>query len=246
MIQKFFEFKQKDLEPVKSFYLKDNLNPKVWEGMEINSEVREKLLKIAQDFWNDLELEVEVKDIILTGSLANYNWHEKYSDFDLHIVINFNDVDENVELVSKYLDEIKKNWNSLHDIKIEGFDVEIYVQDEKEPHTSTGVFSLLNNTWNIKPIKKEFVPDEKAITDKAKSIMLKIDNLEEKMDEMPHEEFKEKAKKIWNKIKDFRKQSMEEKNEFGLGNLIFKTLRRNQYIGKIIDLKRKSYDQQFK
>lgn len=246
MIQKFFEFKQEDLEPVKSFYLKDELNPKVWEGMEIKPEIREQLLKIAQDFWIDLELETEVKDIILTGSLANYNWSEKYSDFDLHIVIDPSEIDENTELVSKYLDEVKKNWNILHDIKIVGFDVEIYVQDWKEPHTSTGIFSLLNNTWNVKPTKKEFIPDEKMISDKAKSIMLKVDSLEERVNEMSHEEFTGKVKKVWDKIKDLRKQSMEEKKEFGLGNLVFKVLRRNNYISKIVDLKRKSYDQQFK
>jgi hypothetical protein len=31
-----------------------------------------------------------------------------------------------------------------------------------------------------------------------------------------------------------------------MGNLVFKFLRRNGYVGKIIDLKRKSYDNQFK
>jgi hypothetical protein len=246
MIQKFFEFKQEDLDPVKSFHIKDELNSKVWNGFKIKTEVREQLLKIAQDYWESLELEVEVKDIILTGSLANYNWDSRYSDYDLHIVINFKDVDDNIELVKKYLDESKKNWNDIHDIKIKGFDVEIYVQDESGPHVSSGIFSLLNNRWIIKPEKKDFEPDEKMIANKAKSIMLKVDSLEEKIDTLPHDEFNEKAKKIWKKIKDLRKQSLEEGSEFGLGNLVFKTLRRNNYIKKIIDLKRKSYDQQFK
>lgn len=246
MIIKFLEFKQEDLEPVKSFHVKETLNPKVWDNFEIKDEIREQLLKIAQDYWNSLELEADVKNIILTGSLANYNWDNKYSDFDLHIVIDFRDIDDNVELVKKYLDESKKNWNDLHDIKIQGFDVEIYVQDENEPHTSSGIFSLLNNKWIVKPTKKDFEPDEKMISDKSKSIMLKIDSLEESIDNISHDEFDRKAMKIWKKIKDLRKQSMEEGNEFGLGNLIFKTLRRNNYIKKIIDLKRKSYDQQFK
>jgi hypothetical protein len=246
MLQKFFEFKQEDLDPIKSFYIKDELNPKVWNNGKINQDVREDLLKIAQDFWSDLELEAEVKDIILTGSLANYNWHQKYSDYDLHIVIDFADVDENVELVSKYLDEVKKNWNRQHDIKIEGFEVEVYVQDWKEPHASSGVYSLLNDKWNVKPTKKNFKPDEKTIGDKAKNVMLMVDDLEENIDEMPYDEFNTLLKKVWKKVKDFRKKGLEDGDEFSIGNLVFKTLRRNNYISKIMELKRKSYDQQFK
>jgi len=245
MIQKFFEFKQEDLDPVKSFHLKEELNPKIWNNFTIKEEVRKQLLKIAQDFWQDLELEVEVKDIILTGSLANYNWDPKYSDYDLHILINYAEVDENTELVQKYLDEVKKNWNNQHDITIEGFDVEIYVQDENEPHTSTGIFSLLNNKWKVKPTPKEFTPDEKMIERKAKNIMLMVDNLEENINEMKYEEFSKVIKRVWKKIKKLRKIGLE-KGEFGLENLVFKVLRRNSYIKKIMDLKRKSYDQQFK
>jgi len=48
--QKFFEFNQKDLEPIKSFYLKDELNPKLWKDFKLDGEVRENLLTIARDF----------------------------------------------------------------------------------------------------------------------------------------------------------------------------------------------------
>ena len=87
--QKFFEFNKKDLEPIKSFYLKDELNSKLWEGFEIDSEIRENLLKIGQDFFETIDVKCEVKDIALCGSLCNYNWSEKYSDYDLHIIIDF-------------------------------------------------------------------------------------------------------------------------------------------------------------
>ena len=128
-LTKYLEFVQADLEPVKSFHIKDELNPKVWGGEEINQEVREQLLKIAQDFYDGVELEADVKNIILTGSLANYNWSEKYSDYDLHILIDFKDINEDVELVKKYVDSAKNVWNGLHDIKIAGYEVEVYIQD---------------------------------------------------------------------------------------------------------------------
>ena len=213
---KYFEFNQGDLDAVKSFRVKDELNPKIWTDFEINSEVREDLLKIAQDFYGSTDLQADVDDIILTGSLSNYNWSEKYSDYDLHILINFTQVNESVELVKKYADSVKKIWNDAHDIKIKGYEVEVYIQDVSEPHTSTGVFSLLNNKWKVKPERVEFEPDEDMIEEKGKSVMMLVDDLEEEVDEL------------------------------SLGNLVFKLLRRNGYIEKIMKLKKKSYDKQFK
>jgi hypothetical protein len=50
MIQKYFEFVKSDLDPIKSFYIKDELNPKVWKVWYINENVREALLKM-RDFY---------------------------------------------------------------------------------------------------------------------------------------------------------------------------------------------------
>ena len=244
---KYFEFNQDDLDAVKSFRIKDELNPKIWTDFEINSEVREDLLKIAQDFYGSTDLQADVDDIILTGSLSNYNWSEKYSDYDLHILINFTQVNESVELVKKYADSVKKIWNDEHDITIKGYEVEVYIQDVSEPHTSTGVFSLLNNKWKVKPERVEFEPDEDMIEEKGKSVMMLVDDLEEEVDEDKYESFLEKLQKVWDKVKNYRKSGLEsEGGELSLGNLVFKLLRRNGYIEKIMKLKKKSYDKQFK
>lgn len=244
---KYFEFNQGDLDASKSFRIKDELNPKIWTDFEINSEVREDLLKIAQDFYGSTDLQADVDDIILTGSLSNYNWSEKYSDYDLHILIDFSQVNESVELVKKYADSVKKIWNDEHDITIKGYEVEVYIQDVSEPHTSTGVFSLLNNKWKVKPERVEFEPDEDMIEEKGKSVMMLVDDLEEEVDEDKYESFLEKLQKVWDKVKNYRKSGLEsEGGELSLGNLVFKFLRRNGYIEKIMKLKKKSYDKQFK
>jgi DNA-binding Lrp family transcriptional regulator len=244
---KYFEFNQQDLEASKSFRVKDELNPKIWDDFKIDDEVREDLLKIAEDFYASTDLEADVEDIILTGSLANYNWSEKYSDYDLHILIDFTNVNDAVELVKKYVDSAKSIWNKEHDIKIKGYEVEVYIQDVSEPHKSTGVFSLLNNKWNVKPEEFDFEPDEDMIAEKGKSVMMMVDELEEQVDEDKYDAFMEKVQKVWEKVKNYRKSGLEsEGGELSMGNLVFKFLRRNGYIGKIIDLKRKSYDNQFK
>ena len=137
-MKRYFEFVQADLEPIKSFQLKDELNPKIWTDFEINEEVREDLLRIAQDFYNSTTLEADVKDVVLTGSLSNYNWSEKYSDYDLHILIDFKEVNEDIELVKKYVDAAKNNFNKEHDIHIKGYEVEVYIQDVSEYTISNG------------------------------------------------------------------------------------------------------------
>jgi hypothetical protein len=245
-VNKYFEFVQSDFDPIKSFYIKDELNPKLWKNFEINQEVRESLLKIANDFYQAADINADIKDIILTGSLSNYNWSEKYSDYDLHILINLSDVNEDVVLVKKYVDSAKNSWNKNHDIKIRGYEVEVYIQDKSETHKSSGVYSLLKDKWIVRPEKVEFTPDDKAIKEKAKSIMMSVDDLEDEINENKYDSFSEKISKVWDKIKNFRKSGLEEEDgELSIGNLIFKLLRRNGYIEKILTLKRKSYDQQF-
>ena len=250
---KYFEFNQQDLEPIKSFYLKDELNTKLWDDFKLEDEVREQLLTIAQDFYEKVELSADVVDIVLAGSLCNYNWSEKYSDFDLHVIIDFDDVDDNFELVEKACDYAKKVWNAQHDIKIKNYEVEIAIQDNDDLDKAIeggrmgGVFSLLNNRWIKRPERVDFEPDEKLISEKAKTIMMSVDDIEEESEEDKYEAFDEKISKVWKKIKDYRQSGLEsESGEYSVGNLVFKLLRRNGYVGKIMELKRKVYDNQFK
>jgi hypothetical protein len=251
-IRKYFEFVKSDFDAIKSFYIKDELSQKVWDDFKLKDEIKEQLITIGQDFFEKTEIEVDVKDIVFCGSLCNYNWSEKYSDFDLHIIIDFNDVNEDYELVEKLCDYAKKMWNSQHDIKIKGYDVEIAIQDENDLSETLkttrmgGVYSLLNNKWIKKPNKVEFEPDENLIKEKSKTLMMKIDDIEES-DNIDYDDLKEKTDSVWKKIKDFRKSGLEsESGEFSIGNLVFKLLRRNGYISKIMELKRKTYDKQFK
>lgn len=245
-LNKFFEFVQADLEPVKSFHIKDELNPKVWDGFEMREEIKEQLLTISNDFYEGTGLEANIEDIILTGSLANYNWSEKYSDYDLHILIDFKDVNDDVDLVKSLVDGYKNIWNGLHDIHIQGYEVEVYIQDINEPHKSSGIYSIYNSEWTVVPSKVDFIPDEEDIKEKAKTAMALVDELEEQVDLDNYEDFIEKLKRVWEKIKNFRKSGLEsEGGEYSTGNLVFKLLRRNGYIGRLLKLKRLSYDKQF-
>ena len=217
------------------FPIHDTLNKHIWDELQLKEEVREKLLKISQAFLDFLKIDTEIKDVRLTGSLANYNY-SKYSDLDLHIVLDFSEVDENLELVSEYLRSKKKIWNDLHDIKIKGYEVEVYPENINEKHFSTGVYSVLNDEWIEQPEKDiDKHLDVQTIVDKVESL---VDKIEDASGDL------EKLKKAKEKIINMRKAGLEEGGEYSIENLAFKVLRRGGYIGDLNQQINKIYDDQ--
>lgn len=249
-IKNLLEYVKGDFEPIKSFYLKDTLNKKIWCDFEIDDDVREKLIVIAEDFYDNTKLSANIKDIVLIGSLCNYNWSDKYSDYDVHIIVDFKDINNDTDLVEEYVDLSKKLWNNNNDIYIKGFEVELAIQDiddfnqSKDSDRMGGVFSLSNNKWLKRPEKTDYVPNEKLIKEKAKTLMGHIDDLE---DAFKNKNLlsQKRLKTVWKKIKKTRKMGLEEGGEFSVGNMVFKLLRRNGYIKKIMDLKKEIYKRQF-
>ena len=223
-----------------SFRIHDILNPKIWINGLINSRVRLRLLEIADDFVDFLSVDwVKPKDIILTGSLANYNW-SKFSDFDLHVLYDFSEVDDRVDFVREYFDSKKNEWNRQHDsVKIYGFPVELYVQDSREPHVSSGVYSLEKNTWLVKPDRDRFRPiqlNKYYIKDKVRTYINKILAIEEM------EDGGVEAKRLLSRLKKMRGESLKAEGEMGSGNVIYKCLRRLGYLERLVNAKYESYD----
>lgn len=247
-ILNMMESKKVDLS---SFIPQDELNPKVWdEDGYLNSRVRLRLLDIADAFVDTLDVDwVEIDDIILTGSLANYNW-SKFSDFDVHVIIDFKKVDERSDFVSNYFNSKKKIWNNEHDsLKIYGFPVELYVQDKNEEHTSSGIYSLEKNEWIMKPEKETFENvklNKKFIKQKSQDFIDAIESLSNKIekedDEHKLEVLSRKVKYIFDKIKGLRKEGLKKSGEFNSFNIIFKVLRRMGYIDTLYNLKLNTYD----
>jgi len=226
------------------FYKKE-LNTSFWKDDKFDPQIREKLLKIAKDFYDALKLTAPIKDIQLTGSLANYNWTDK-SDLDIHVLIDFSDVDGNVELVKKALDGARFIWNLRHNTNLRGFDVELYIQDIHEPHTASGLFSLLNNEWIRIPKYNPPEIDYKDVDKKYQGIIsdiLQMENLMSTSDfsSTSEEELYNHAQKLKKKIMDMRKEGLAREGEFSVENLVFKKLRNEGYIEKIIELISKAY-----
>jgi len=233
------EAEEVDLE---SFKLQNNLNQKIWEFMDLRSQIREQLMRIATNFFVGLGFPEEfVDDITFTGSLANYNW-SRYSDIDLHILVDFTKVDENVKLVGEFFRAKTSIWNRKHNIKIRGYEVELYVQDSSEPHISTGVFSVKNGVWNIQPTKEEPEIDMGSVQIKATSLMDQIDRVADLYDDEEYRDANKYAIKLRNRIKDFRRSGLSAGGQYSVENIVFKVLRRNGALGQLFNLVTDSYD----
>lgn len=231
-------FKPKDTLPTEIFESKNN-------SYHLKSEIRSKLLEIADKFIEYIGVDMFVYDIILTGSLANYNW-SKFSDVDLHVLIDLDEFDKDDssdslsyhKIIKDFFDGKKNLWNSSHDIKIKGYEVELYVQDVDEPHLSTGVYSVLNDEWNVEPKKLEsaFDLDERKIIEKSQYYMDMIDILKSKSDN--GEDVTSSVDELKTKLKQFRQSGLENGGEYSYENLTFKLLRRNKYIEKLLQIKK--------
>ena len=226
---------------IKSFKSQDELNPKIWEkdgkSYTLRPEVREKLLETANLFIDSLGVDVIITDIIMIGSLVNYNW-SKYSDIDLHVVVNFNQFSENVkDLYLEFFDLKKVIFNQKHNITMFGYDVECFVQKEDETTFSSGVYSILYDMWMNEPTKNTNKKiDFELIKEKGNQWMRIIDGVIKNIEDEDPDTIKEIVKKYKEKLKKFRSCGLEKNGEMSIENLVFKLLRRNGYIEKLYDL----------
>jgi len=232
-----------EVEP-ESFDTHDTLETRIWEGTtKISPEIAAHLRKIAQDFIDGLPVEIDVEDIRLTGSLANYNW-SNYSDVDLHVIVDFLGVDENRALVKSFFDNARMRWNNKHHITIKGYDVEIYVEDSREQHLSSGVYSLMNNEWVKKPRKYRNNIDFSAARRKARDIEFQINIIDNLVLVKKLESAIKNINRLKKKIKNMRQAGLESTmQEFSIENIAFKILRRNGMLDRLEELKNKVYDQ---
>lgn len=233
-----------------SFKLHNGLSGRIWEkGGHLKPEVRLELLDIADDFWNDMGIDwVDVDDIILTGSICNYNW-SRMSDIDLHILVSYNEVSENTELVEKLFKSKKLEWCDAHDIQINGFDVEVYVQDTDGVCHSGGVYSLNKDKWVQKPNKgemKEVDQDDEGINVLCDSVTILYKRLRDYLDmadnDGTYEYIYGTANKVIDKLTSMRKGSLDKYGEMGRGNIAYKALKRTGVVDGLYDLSDNAYD----
>ena len=210
------------------------LNPRIWGADEkLRPEVREQLLKIADDFREFLGIDVEVKDITISGSNAAYTY-TPYSDIDLHLVVDLPRADENA-VYRELFDAKKYAYNDMHDIRIAGADVELYVQDARKTHRSQGIYSLINNDWVSVPSRRR--PDVDDI-----SVKSKFEDLGQRIEDAISTGDYARMSALAAKIREYRQAGLDNTGEFGPENLAFKILRAQGMIEKLYAARNKAKD----
>lgn len=219
-------------EAVNVVTVNKRLNPKIWEGDKLKPEVVAKLKDIAAAFEEFIGVDLEVTDYTITGSNANYTWTQ-YSDLDLHLIIKGTPTDEQRELFNAK----KALWGEQHDITIKGLPVECYVQGEDEPHHSTGVYSIISQSWLVEPKKIKPEVDDAAVEAKKDAAMHEIETAMLSKD-------LEKLRTVKDKIVKMRKAGLERAGEWSVENLVFKILRNLGLIDQITEKIRELEDQE--
>ena len=231
---------------INSFYLQETFNPDLWDNPEspkkvkLKPEIKDRLLKVANLFIEYLDTDLFIQDIILVGSLVGYNWSE-FSDFDIHILIDLNE-SENKTLTEELFKLKKTVFNAAHDIRIKGYETELYVQDSNERNESQGVYSLMNDEWLKTPERENFKVDKKKLMSKVNQWMDIIDGVLENAEDEDIEDAVKLVKKYREKLRKYRTCGLQKEGEYSYENLVFKFLRRNGYIAKLENFKNKFVD----
>ena len=213
---------------LKEYQTQSNLNPKLWNGHSLKQGLNNSFMKIVNHFYKFLEIDTPILDVILIGSNANYNWN-KFSDIDLHVLINYRDIDDNLHLVKNYLHAKKSIWNLNYPLTYKGINIELYAQDSNtDLHASVGIYSLMQQKWINRPSSTLVSIDNSLIDQKTQPYEFEIDNL--KLDDLNLES---KIKSILLRLRNLRAAGLEAVGEYSLENLAYKSLRNSGHLAKL-------------
>lgn len=219
----------------------NELNQKLFDGDHLKPEVREKAEEIINEFLKILaedEVKLIVRDVILTGSNASYNY-TKDSDIDLHIIAETKSFEESADVYAKLYRAYGRIFGNKFEISFYGIPVEIYVETESNPVVSNGIYSVMFDKW-VKEPSAIAIPeiDQKAINkaakpwiDEAKALIKEVDDNvadgEEKIDDYITRIYELRQKGIYSAAG----------NEYSTENLIFKEVRNAGLLDKLKKLK---------
>jgi hypothetical protein len=241
-MHKFNRFITEDLQLTLEYH--DTLNPLIWdENDKMKSNIRDRLLYIGK-LWADFANipAKSVKDIVLTGGNANYNY-TPYSDLDIHLLVKLDDMPVDKNFLSDYLYDKKVLWSLKHaSLSVMGYPVELYAEDYRRQVAShQGVYSLKKAKWIYKPNLENHPAFESDTALKSK-IEDYIGMIEKVLSE-PGDHVAE-IKKLKEKLHAMRSAGIQRSGEFSNENLIYKELRNRGHVDALGKYLQKAQDAQ--
>jgi len=214
-----------------TFEFHDELNSKFWKNEEMIDKIRKQLLLIADKWSKFADIpKSAIKDVVLVGGNANFNY-TKFSDLDVHLVVDYSKVVECEEdFVAEYLRDKKSIWEFTHDITVFGVPVEVFAEPVGRPmKKSQGVFSLIQNKWLQKPKKEKInIKNDDFIQSKVDHDIHMINYALKH-----HADDEATIKKLKKRLQVERGVGIRRAGEYSVENLVFKELRNRGYIDKM-------------
>lgn len=214
-------------DELNEYKLHTSLDSRIWDANnKLYPEVKDALIKIANLFLETLQGILTLQDIRITGSEANYNY-TKDSDIDLHLVFDYSEINVDPDFLDDYFFSKRQIFNNQYAFTVKGVPVELSVENINSSLVATGVYSLYTDSWlripnNAGMEVMDFNLDSyERIVNAIRKIVASGD--------------RERIQKLWKNIKALRKLSLKLQGEFGEGNLIFKRLRAEGFIGMVKD-----------
>lgn len=207
---------------------KPYLSDRVWNEEGLRPEIANALGRIAKKFLDELEIDLIVKDIILTGSYAGRTWGAG-SDLDLHIIADMKK-SGGLDVIARATKLAKFKWEEEHDITIHGIPVEVYVEDiNEDPPKVTGRWSITRNDWLLEPPSGGSSFDESKVLKKVMDFREVIQKARRTNEEGP-------IISAMKRITKLRKAGLERAGELSNENLAYRVLRRTGELQEAWDL----------
>lgn len=233
-------------EDDESLYYRDELNPKIFANNIMIPQVRNKLIQSSKDFleemtrgMTDQNIDLVVKDIMLVGSNASYNYSD-FSDLDIHILYDTENLGDNLSkfFAKEYFEAFRRLFNQSHDIKIYDLPVEFYAEDINSNGVYNGRYSILNDAWIQFPDKNRVEINSTEVEAKYSLYKSDIDSC------ISATGGYETAIDLYKKLFKMRRTALQSGGEFCTENLAFKRLRNDGSITKLRDYIRNEHDKE--
>ncbi len=222
------------------------LNPKFFNpDKSMRKGVRKALLHVAEDFMSGIREKIPNIDRMhmhwqpmMTGSLTGPDYDSE-SDVDLHFLLNYDDLDDNERRLAEFAFSYYAKAYNDNEFKILGYPIEVYCQNEDEPHYSPGKYALDDDEWieepDCEPIDtttQEYVEAEEGLAE-IRDLELRLKSGDDASDVLKD------AEDLTDDLKETRGTSLRSDGLGGHGNMVFKLLRRNGGLDRLSKLKTK-------
>lgn len=216
MIKSLRSFINENRNSILGIEYHSGLCSKIWSDDHLKPGIASALIGYAMQWMEFARLPSEaIMDIVLTGSIANYNY-TSLSDLDTHIIVDPDKLPFEREWGHMYILRQMGEWKKNHDTKLLGFPVEFYAQAFDEPFTAGGIYSLTKDIWLKHP--------ENMHLDFSKRDDL-VSQVQSWSDQIKNLNDLDTANQIKAQIHQMRADALTGGTEFSDGNLIFKSLR---------------------